>query len=213
MPTRLAHLVNGFPLTGELSQDAPALLRHHGRPEVARHVEEVAARAAAIARKVGADPKAAQCAAWLHDISLVLPYAAMAGLAAECGLELLPEDRQAPALIHGRLSAVLAEQLFGVTDQAVLDAMRYHTTLRAKPTLLDCVLFIADKLTWDPAQAPWRAELEAALERSLDDAVWFFLQNAWQEREKMAVIHPWFRQAYEWAEACQKKGHRIYALT
>jgi HD superfamily phosphohydrolase YqeK len=71
----------------------------------------------------------------------------------------------------GKLSAVMAERYFGVTDGAALDAMRCHTTLRAGASLVDRLLFVADKLSWDAADATFRPRVAAALSRSLDDGV------------------------------------------
>ncbi|MHB9145908.1 MAG: bis(5'-nucleosyl)-tetraphosphatase (symmetrical) YqeK [Symbiobacteriia bacterium] len=110
-------------------------------------------------------------------------------------LDILPEERQAPGILHGKLSAALAARFFGVTDPAVLAAIRCHTTLRAGASPLDKLLLVADKLSWDPADAPFHADLVAALNQSLDDAVRCFLTWTWQQRDKMPVVHPWLRQA------------------
>lgn len=202
MPDLLLQLVEGFTFTGNLAQDAPAFLCHHGRADLARHTELVAANAEAIATQVGADPQAALAAAWVHDTSQVLPYAAMLEPAFHYGLELLPEERRVPMLLHGKLSAVFAGKLFGVYDPAVLDAVRCHTTLRPDPTLLDKVLFVADKLAWAPHEAPYHTDLETALHRSLDEAVACFLAWLWQQRHP--AVHPWMRGAYE--QFCLHKG-------
>lgn len=195
MPDILTQLFDGFPLTGDLAKDAPAFLRHHGREGIAYHVELVAANAQKLAARTGADERSAVTAAWLHDISRVIPGPAMVEPALYLGVDLVPEERQFPELIHGKLSAVFAEQRFGVHDPLVLDAIRCHTTLRPNPTLLDKLLFIADKLSWAPHEAPYHADLQAALDRSLDQAVWCFLDWSWQQR--YPVIHPWLREAYE----------------
>lgn len=163
MSDLLSQLFEGFTLTGDLSADAPGFLRHHGREAIARHVEMVAANARELARRTGAGEEVALTAAWLHDISRVLPYAKMVEPARRHGLELLPEEIQSPQLIHGKLSVLLAERLFGVHDPVVLDAIRCHTTLRPNPTLLDKLLFIADKRSWLRREAPYHAALEAAL--------------------------------------------------
>ncbi|MDB4896974.1 MAG: putative superfamily hydrolase of metabolism [Firmicutes bacterium] len=196
MPDFVTSLTADFTLTGDLSVDAPAFLRHHGLAGIADHVERVAAQAGQIADRVGVDRAAALTAAWLHDISLVLPAVEMLSAAESAGLELLPAERQAPGMLHGKLSAIFAQQFFAVTDPQVLAAMRCHTTLRAGATLLDRVLFAADKLSWDPEHAPYRHEMAAALDESLNRAVWCFLDWGWQRRGQMAVIHPWFRAAY-----------------
>ncbi|MFZ5825225.1 MAG: bis(5'-nucleosyl)-tetraphosphatase (symmetrical) YqeK [Bacillota bacterium] len=161
---------------------------------MAHHVEIVAANALELARRTGTPEGPALTAAWLHDISLVLPYAEMAEHARRHGVPLLPEEIQAPQLIHGKLSALMAEQFFGVGDPAVLDAIRCHSTLRPNPTLLDKLLFIADKRSWPPHEAPYQAALEAALTNSLDEAVACFLDWSWQQR--YPVIHLWLRQAH-----------------
>lgn len=183
----------------DLSIEVPAFLRQHGRDGVAVHVARVASAARHIALREGVDEAAAEAAAYLHDVSLVLPYEQMLAVARSHGIDILPEEEQVPALLHGKLSCIYAAERFGVADPAVHAAMRCHTTLRAGAAPLDKVLFVADKLGWDPADAPYREGLSAALERSLDDAVRHFLAWAWAGRTRMPVIHPWFREACaEW---------------
>jgi len=82
--------------------------------------------------------------------------------------------------------------------------MRCHTTLRAGSSLLDRVGFVADKLSWDPADAPYHADLVAALGQSLDEAVRCFLEWTWQERARLPVVHPWLREACK--EFCTGRG-------
>jgi HD superfamily phosphohydrolase YqeK len=184
MPDFVTGLTADFTLTGDLSVDAPAFLRHHGLAGVADHVERVAAQAGQIADRVGADREAALAAAWLHDISLVLPVAEMLSAAESADVEVLPEERQAPGILHGKLSTIFAEQCFAVTDPQVLAAIGCHSTLKAGASLVDRVLFAADKLSWDPEHAPYRHDMAAALDDSLDRAVWCFLDWGWQRRSR-----------------------------
>lgn len=65
---------------------------------------------------------------------------------------------------------------------------------------MDRVVFISDKLSWDPADAPYHHDLTQALNRSLDDAVRCFLDWTWRQRDRMPVVHPWLRAA------CQEYG-------
>lgn len=203
MTDTLTQLFKGFTFTGDLANDAPAFLRFHGREGIARHVAMVAANAGQIAARTGADEQAALTAAWLHDISRALPYADMVEPARFHGVDLLPEELQAPQLIHGKLSAVIAHKIFGVTDSAILDAIRCHTTLRPNPSLMDKVLFIADKASWAPHEFPQAAGLAAALDESLNRACAYFLDWSWQQR--YPVIHPWLRDAYE--QFCLRKQY------
>lgn len=47
-------------------------------------------------------------------------------------------------LIHGPLGAKVAKFEFGITDDEILDAIRYHTTGRENMTILDKIIYIAD---------------------------------------------------------------------
>lgn len=48
----------------------------------------------------------------------------------------------------------MAEDLFKITEPEILNAVGCHTTLRSKASLLDKVLFVADKLEWDQTGIP-----------------------------------------------------------
>jgi predicted HD superfamily hydrolase involved in NAD metabolism len=49
-----------------------------------------------------------------------------------------------PALAHSKVGASILENEFGVSDEEILDAVRYHTTARAGMTLLDEIIYVAD---------------------------------------------------------------------
>jgi predicted HD superfamily hydrolase involved in NAD metabolism len=192
----LRHLAAGVILTGNLSADVPAFLHHHGCPKTAVHSADVAAAARRVALATGADPDQAEAAGWLHDISAVVPPRDRAEVARQWGLEVLPEEDAFPLIAHQKLSVVIARDLLGVTDEAVLSAVGCHTTLRAGATLLDRVLFVADKIAWDQqGRPPYLTNLVAALARSLDDAARCYL--TWMQNQPLKVVHPWLRGAYE----------------
>ncbi|MEG1528618.1 MAG: nicotinate (nicotinamide) nucleotide adenylyltransferase [Clostridia bacterium] len=49
-------------------------------------------------------------------------------------------------VVHAELGAIVARVDYGITDQEILDAIKYHTTARANMTQLDKVVYIADKV-------------------------------------------------------------------
>ncbi len=49
------------------------------------------------------------------------------------------------AVVHAFLGALVAEKDFGVADEEILDAIRYHTTARPNMTQLDMIVYVADK--------------------------------------------------------------------
>jgi predicted HD superfamily hydrolase involved in NAD metabolism len=193
----LAELRAQITWTGNTGKDVVALLHAHDRSETAEHCGHVAREAGRIAVLAGADTPLARQAGWLHDVSTIFPVPERIRIAQDLGLEVLREEVAVPMIVHQRLSQVLAQELFGVREQEVLDAVGCHTTLRAHATIMDKVLFVADKLAWDqPGIPPYRDDLLAALEQSVDAAAAFFVRYLWERRETLLVIHPWLREAY-----------------
>ena len=192
-------LCQGWRPVGILATDVTAFLIQHGCPNTAHHCAAVAVEAARIATLFGVDSHLAAQAGRLHDVSAVWPAAQRLSVAQALGLDILPEERDLPMILHQKLSAILAEQVFDVRDEAVLSAVSCHTTLKAEASLLDQVVFVADKLAWDqPAEGPFQPALRAALGVSLQAACRVYLGYLWEQRSRMEVIHPWTAAA--WAE-------------
>ncbi|MBN2146751.1 MAG: bis(5'-nucleosyl)-tetraphosphatase (symmetrical) YqeK [Anaerolineales bacterium] len=195
---RLAALTLGINLTGSLPADMLVFLQHHDHLNTANHCLRVALEARRLAERFGAPADLAESAAWLHDISAVIPTAQRLQAARELGLETLPEEERHPMLLHQRLSAVMAKEIFGMCDPAVLQAIACHTTLRQDASALDKVVFVADKLAWDGVgNPPYLEAMRVALEYSLDDAALCYLELIWQQRATLGALHPWALQAYE----------------
>lgn len=194
----LSPLLRGISLSGEVSHDVPMFLATHGHPRTAAHCEKVAREATRIARSLGAAERRAEIAGWLHDVSAIFPPEERLETARALGVEILPEEAAFPMLLHQKLSAILARELFGVEDTGVLSAIRCHTTLRPGATRLDKIVFVADKLAWDqPGVPPYAAQMRVALARSLDAGAFVYLDYLWERRDSLKAIHPWFVAAYE----------------
>jgi len=190
---KITTLRSTMSLTGALAQDVPTFLRHHGCPRTAQHCAAVAAQAIQLTRRFAVNCEQATPAAWLHDVSAVIPAAERLPLARAWALEVLPAEEAVPMLLHQKLSAVFAEQLFAVTDPVILSAIACHTTLKPYASDVDKVVFLADKIAWDqPGIPPYLAALWAALEHSLDAGVRVYLDHLWMQRATLPVIHPWF---------------------
>jgi predicted HD superfamily hydrolase involved in NAD metabolism len=197
MHPSLVPLATGVRLTGEIRADMAALLTHHGCLQTVAHSLRVAEEARRLAVRFAVNAGPAETAGWLHDISAVFPPAQRLQVARELDLAVLPEEEAAPLILHQKLSAVVARELFGVRDEAVLSAIGCHTTLQAHASALDKVVFLADKIAWDQPGAPaYLADVLAALEQSLDRAAWAYLDHLWRRRHTLAVVHPWMVAAH-----------------
>lgn len=107
------------------------------------HTEGVMATAVLLAKRYGADPVKAELAAILHDVCKYWPVEEQARVIRENGLpqDLLDYDKE---LWHAHAGAFVARNRYGIDDEEVLDAIRYHTSGRERMTLLDKVVCLAD---------------------------------------------------------------------
>jgi len=110
-----------------------------------RHTLGVVDAAVALAGRYGADPLKARVAAILHDVAKFWPIErqrqAIVDDGAPEGLDTLDYDKE---LWHSHAGAFAAKRDFGVDDEEVLDAIRYHTSGRVGMTLLDKIVCLAD---------------------------------------------------------------------
>ncbi|KJR46274.1 Hydrolase (HAD superfamily) [Desulfosporosinus sp. I2] len=196
MQKSIAKICKGFSFSGDIATDAIGLLIHHNRRDIANHVLAVANQAQSLADRFYVDKGHALLVGLLHDISLVVTLSEMIETSLELEIEPILEEWRVPYLIHGKLSASIAKVVFGVTDDIILQAICYHTTLRANATLLDKVLFIADKLSWEPEHAPFQRDVREALGKSLDEAVGCFLTWTWNRRDRLEAVHPCLNEAW-----------------
>ncbi len=196
-PTLFAYL-GALSLTGDVAADAARLLTETGHGETAAHSRRVAAGARRLAQQWHVDATRAHAAAWLHDISAVISMDRRLPLAESLGLNIIPEERRAPVLVHQKLSSLIARDAFGIIDAAVLSAIGCHTTLKADSSTLDRAVFVADKRAWDQAgDPPYRAALERAAEQGPGRGALCYLEYLRQRREILPAFHLWAAEAYQ----------------
>jgi len=198
MHKTLRELTDGVHFSGDIITDMVELQTIHNHLNVAEHCIRVANEAHQLAEKFGSEPEKAYIAGLLHDISDIIPLGQAVSAAREFGLDVLPEEISCPMSLHQRLSVIVAREVFNVKDEAILRAIECHTTLKAHATLLEKIVFIADKIEWDqPRENPYLSGIKKQLEISLDSAVFYYVNCLWQDRENLFVIHPWLIDAYK----------------
>ena len=134
------------------------------------HSQCVAWEAKHLAATHGVDIKRAYIAAILHDVCKDLPQSALLQMIVKAGIICDNVTFRQPQVWHGIAGAVFARQQLGITDQEVLDAIRYHTTGRAGMTSLEQIVYVAD-LTSEDRDFPGVDKLRRLAEESLDNAM------------------------------------------
>ncbi|MFC4766286.1 bis(5'-nucleosyl)-tetraphosphatase (symmetrical) YqeK [Effusibacillus consociatus] len=143
-------------------------------PKRFRHVEGVVHTADRLARIHGANPDHARLAAWIHDFCREWPKEKLVQMAKNSNIhEMFFEVTE---LLHGHIAAAIAPQEFGITDEDVLNASRYHTSGRRNMSLLEKVVYLADAL--EPGREyPAVEELRKVAEEDLNMALALSFDN------------------------------------
>ena len=94
----------------------------------------------------GCDLQQVAVAALLHDCGREVPIRDSLDKVRALGLPLDFVEENQPILLHAKLGAWYAEHKYGVTNPAILRAIRLHTTGAPDMTDLDMVVFLADLL-------------------------------------------------------------------
>ncbi|MGO1059014.1 bis(5'-nucleosyl)-tetraphosphatase (symmetrical) YqeK [Planococcus sp. FY231025] len=107
------------------------------------HVIGVMATATELARRFGVPEPKAQVAAILHDVAKFADRDWMKSIIIKENMDPLLLDYHAE-LWHAPVGAYVASYEFGVQDEDILNAIRYHTTGRAGMSDLEKIIYIAD---------------------------------------------------------------------
>ncbi|XOK59598.1 bis(5'-nucleosyl)-tetraphosphatase (symmetrical) YqeK [Paenibacillus elgii] len=187
----------GISFTGDLKKDIERFFVHHDEQGTYQHTVAVANEAVRIATRFDLDPKLAFQAAFLHDISNVIPETSMIRIAESLGIELLEEEHRYHRIVHQKLSKDMAQNIFGCTNDNILNAVECHTTLKAQSSLLDKVLFVSDKISWElPGEHPYQEKMKEKIDLlDLNGAVLVYLNHIWEQRDKLKLVHPWLIEA------------------
>ena len=104
----------------------------------------VAEEAERLAKRYGANPAKAKTAGILHDILKDTAPQTLLQMMQDFGILLSDVERSAQKLWHAMAGAAFVEQVLGLKDPEIVDAIRYHTTAKANMSLLATVLYLAD---------------------------------------------------------------------
>lgn len=119
----------------------------------------------------------AQIAGLLHDCAKYLSNDQLIEIAKKRGLLISPGEEKAPQLLHAKVGALFAEEIYGVQDPAVLRAIRLHTTGSPAMGLLDKIIFVADYIEPGRDRAPHLSDIRQLAFYDLDLAVTLILED------------------------------------
>jgi len=153
------------------------------------HTLGVEATARAMARIFGEDEEKAALAGLLHDCAKCLPLSQMVKAAKHEDIDTVMKESK--ALMHAVAGFCMARDVYGVEDEAVLRAIRWHTTGHADMTGLEKIIYLADMIEPNRKPFPGLELLRDLCMKDLDEAMHVALLMSLEHvKEQGKTLHP-----------------------
>lgn len=161
-------------------------------PGLQAHLERVRELSLELAAIHGVDPVKVETAALAHDLYRAHSKEQLLSEARARGLVPTDVEERVPLLLHGPLAAHLLREECDVTDEEVLQAVRWHSTSCPGMSRVGLVVFIADKVEPRKVErAPHLGKTAALARQSLEQAAAEYLTAEIASLlEKGSLVHP-----------------------
>ena len=184
-------------LTGLTPDELRPIAMSYLKPKRMPHVLGTEQEAVRLVRRYGGDETQARIAALLHDCTKKLDMAQQLALCERYGIMLDELEQRALKLLHSKTGAAIARDVFGVED-AVYNAILYHTTGKPDMTRLEKIIYLADYI--EPTRDfPGVDELRKTVYEDMDKGLLMGLTMTIQEMEEMGnPVHHLTRDARDY---------------
>lgn len=168
------------------------------------HSLGVAKEAKRLAAIYGADEEKAYLAGLLHDCAKGILTDKQIEECDRRGVEIDEWIRMCPPVAHGFLGVDIAKTEYGISDNEILSAIKYHTVGRYGMTLLDKIIYIAD-MTEENRGFEGVDKLREAVDKDLDETILMSIAQQFGLQEKRReLIHP--NIVYMWNDLISKRS-------
>lgn len=165
-------------------------LKNDLNPQRLDHSIRVMETSEKLAALYGVDLDQARLAGLLHDCAKYDSEEKILQEVGDFGIILDSDTRENKKLIHADLGAYRAKYVYGVQNQTVLDAIKYHTIGRKNMSDLDKIVYLADMI--EPKRNfPGVDEIRERAFKDLDDGLIFAMDRSIEFLiERRFLIHP-----------------------
>ena len=134
------------------------------------HSLNVAESSKELAKLYGCDEEIAYTAGLIHDCCKDTPAGLQLSYMLENGAELSEIEISTAKLYHAMCGSIYIKKEFGIENEDIINAVRYHTTGRKGMSLLEKIVFIADFISAERDYDGVEIMREKAV-KSLDEAI------------------------------------------
>lgn len=141
------------------------------------HTIGVRYTAQALAMCFDEDVEKAGYAGMLHDCAKYLSDEEMLVECRKHHIVCSDTEKLRPSLLHAKLGACYARELYGIEDDQILSGIRWHTTGKPGMNNFEKIIFIADYIEPGRKMIPGMEEIRRAAFCNLDEAMYLILEN------------------------------------
>lgn len=179
------------------------LLQKHMKEELTEdrfeHTLGVMYTAEALAMRYGVDMNKAAVAGLLHDCAKCIPNNQKIKLCKKHDIEITEMEKKNPSLLHAKLGAYMAKKAYGVTDEEILSAIRWHTTGKPEMSMLDIIIYMADYIEPNRDKAPNLKEIRKLCFENIELALYEVLKGTLEYlSNKPDAIDPMTKTSFEY---------------
>ena len=138
-------------------------LKEHLNDERYRHSAGTAECAEMLADKYGLDKEKAYFCGLIHDCAKCIPNEDLKLMISDCN-DLCEGELTNSKTFHAPAGTIVAQKEFGVCDEEILSAIRWHTLGKENMSDFEKIIFLADKIEAETRPQEWAEPIRKLLE-------------------------------------------------
>ena len=170
------------------------------------HTLGVMYTAESLAMRYGVDMTKAAVAGLLHDCAKCIPNVQKIKICKKHDIEISEMEEKNPSLLHAKLGAYMAEEVYGINDPEILSAIRWHTTGKPDMSMLDIIIYMADYIEPNRDKAPDLKEIRKLSFENIEEALYRVLEGTLNYlSDRPETIDPMTKVSYDFYKWKLKK--------
>ncbi len=170
------------------------------------HTLSVSYTCVCLAMRYGYPLEKAEIAGLLHDCAKCYPEDSYVARCEKHKIPLTADEKAAPAVLHARLGAWMAQHRYGIQDEEILNAIACHTTGKPGMGLLDKILYIADYIEIRRDKAENLPAMRRLAFEDIDEALFQIVKGTLTYLQKRGMhIDPTTQETYEYLVSQRKQ--------
>lgn len=155
------------------------------------HSLGVAKKAVELANQYGEDEEIAKKVAIVHDIAKEMTNKELVEYANKNNIEIDEIESINPSLLHGKVGADIVAKKYNFTED-MQKAIKWHTTGRENMTMLEKIIYVADKTEENRKETKFNLEKSRELsKKDINETVLFLMDEFIEYNIKIGrVFHP-----------------------